>query len=409
METSMFVQQKFSEYYSQNYDCGQLPPSIENREFAFFLFKERMLRHKRFKTAEALRSFMTTIVPAHVYYSTAYYEDPEKPMDEKGWMGADLYFDIDADHIPTPCRKQHDSWKCRSCGNSEHGPPPKMCPSCGKSRFDEKSWPCEVCLESAKRETIKLIDVLTRDFGISPREVHAAFSGHRGYHVHVENEAIRTLNQIARREMVDYIVGIGLETKFHGLETGEGLNLEDAGWKGRIARGTYEFLSTATAEQLMEIELRKSIVSNIIGQRKRIQESWKGKGPWRILRGVGPKSWEKIVRQAIDKHSVKIDTVVTTDIHRLIRLANTLHGKTALRKTDISLTDIEDFDPLKTAIAFKHGEVSLKVSKTPRFRLGNSTYGPYKNIKKLELPTAAALFLICKGAAQVMEERSRVQ
>ena len=103
----------------------------------------------------------------------------------------------------------------------------------------------------------------------------------------------------------------------------------------------------------------------------------------------------------IDKQSVKIDTVVTTDIHRLIRMGDTLHGKTGLKKVEVPVAGIESFDPLKGAIAFKEGTVAVYVIEAPQFRLGEETYGPYKG-EKVELPTAAAMLLLCKGTAQVI-------
>jgi hypothetical protein len=68
----------------------------------------------------------------------------------------------------------------------------------------------------------------------------------------------------------------------------------------------------------------------------------------------------------------------------------------------VPISDIEGFDPLKSAVAFKGGEVSLFVSEAPEFRLGDVRYGPFKNAEA-ELPTAAALFLLCKGAAKLKE------
>jgi len=361
-----------------------------------------MLRHKGVKDAEDFRTLLKTVVPSDVYYSSAHYEKPEEEMEAKGWLGADLVFDIDADHIPTPCEKQHDTWICNNCGKTGRGTHPEKCSTCGGQKFDDKTWLCETCLESAKRETMKLIDVLTKDFGLSPQEMTLAFSGHRGYHVHVEDKVVQTLDQVARKEIVDYMVGIGLDLRFHGLEEGRGPSLEEAGWRGRIARGTYEFLLNATAEELEEMGLKKSVVNSLINQREIILESWKGRGPWRT-KGVGSESWKKIVQKAIENQSVKIDTVVTTDIHRLIRLTNTLHGKTGLKKIQVSASDIERFDPLKSALAFKEGTVKLAVFEAPEFRLKDERYGSYKNME-VELPTAAALFLLCKGAAQVKEE-----
>jgi DNA primase small subunit len=400
----MFIQQKFFEYYKQNSSSIKPPTSIEKREFAFLLFKEKtMLRHKGFKNEEAFRSFLETASPSNVYYSSAYFDNPEEEMAAKGWIGADLIFDIDADHIPTPCDKQHDMWTCKNCGVSRRGTKPKRCPKCKGQKFDSVNWPCDICLESAKKETIKLMEVLEEDFGFSLHEMTVAFSGNRGYHVHIEKEAVRTLDSMSRKEIVDYLMGIGLKPSFHGfdLEKAVGPNLEDPGWRGRIAKGAYELL-ISTPEQLKKDGLSR-ISNDIIQQRELILERWKRKGPWGLVAGVGLESWKKIIQQAIEKQSVKIDTVVTTDIHRLIRLANTLHGETGLKKVEISPSEIEAFDPFESAIAFRSGTITVDVYEAPEFRLGDQRYGPYKN-EKVELPTAAALLLLCKGAAQVKED-----
>ena len=40
------------------------------------------------------------MVPSHIYYSSAYYQTPGAPtMDTKKSTGADLIFDLDADHL----------------------------------------------------------------------------------------------------------------------------------------------------------------------------------------------------------------------------------------------------------------------------------------------------------------------
>lgn len=407
--SSPFVRNKFAEYYGSDSFFVHPPTFIKKREFGFLLFKKRiMLRHKAFRNADNLRSFLKRIIPSDVYYSSAYFERPEREMDEKGWLGADLVFDIDADHIPTPCAKDHDRWVCTGCGTTGRGLAPNECPACGERGLNERTWPCEVCLESAKAETMKLIDMLMKDFGFRPEEILVSFSGHRGYHAHLESEGVKTLDQMARKEIVDYLLGIGLETGFHGLEGSSmrahvlsGPSLDDSGWRGRIARGTYEFLLTATPKELEKIGLKKPIVNTIEKHKKELLESWKEAGPWGIVKGIGIESWRKIAEHGVTKQSSKIDTVVTTDIHRLIRLGNTLHGKTGLKKIGVAIKELEDFDPFKDAVVFKEGTVKIHVSDAPKFRIGDEIYGPYKE-EKIELPTAAALLLLCKKAAKVI-------
>jgi len=98
----------------------------------------------------------------------------------------------------------------------------------------------------------------------------------------------------------------------------------------------------------------------------------------------------------------QIDTVVTIDTHRLIRLPNTLHSKTGMMKTEFSSSSIDKFDPLTKAIAFKGYSVKVMVKDSPFFRLGEETFGPYKN-EKVELPVGVAIFLICKERAEIIK------
>ena len=80
----------------------------------------------------------------------------------------------------------------------------------------------------------------------------------------------------------------------------------------------------------------------------------------------------------------------------------TLHGKTGLKKIEFPAKSLQDFDPFKEAVAFKKGEVKVLVSEAPEFRLAGETLGPYKN-QMVTLPTAAAVMLICKKRAKVVE------
>ncbi len=404
-----FVQDRFTDYYKQHSSSIPPPTSIEKREFGFILFEKRiMLRHMGFRNGDDLRSSISATVPSDVYYSSAYYESPEAEMREKGWLGADLIFDIDSDHIPTPCATEHDIWTCNNCGASGRCKHPPKCPSCGGTKFKEKTWPCEVCLEAAKIETIKLVDVLIADFGFSTNMITVAFSGHRGYHVHVESEEIRELDSLARKEIVDYVMGTGLEADFHGVGSASpervfsGPDLSAGGWRGRVARGTYDVLLTASVEELENAGLTKGIADTLVLKRDSLLESWKEKGPWGSFKGLGIETWKKIVQYGLEKQSVKVDTVVTPDINRLIRLSNSLHGKTGLKKVEFPFSNIENFDPLRSAVAFKDGVVTVNVSEAPQFRVEDRTYGPFER-ERVELPTAAALMLLCKGMAKVVQ------
>jgi len=409
--SSKYVHDMFSQYYTTNADIPSPHLSVEKREFAFALFSGQvMLRHKCFDNQKGLGAFLEEVIPSDAYYSCAYYTFPAEDMDRKGWLGADLVFDIDADHIPTACGKVHDKWVCGSCGFVGKGIVPDGCPVCGGQKFDISTWLCEECLNSAKSESIKLIDMLKGDFGFSEKEIQIFFSGHRGYHVHVESETIKTLDTIARREIVDYVSGFGLGMGPFDLDTKRssktrvrsGLRRVDSGWSSRIAKGVHDLISEADQDRYTEIGLNRSTTKAMIQNKGTIIKSWESIGPYPTVKRIGFETWRKLIKHCAESLSAKIDTVVTTDIHRLIRLPGTLHGKTGLKKVEFPISRLEDFDPLKSAVVFKNGAVTIFVSDVPKFRIGDRTFGPYHN-QRIELPTAAALLLICKKRARVAE------
>ncbi len=73
-----------------------------------------------------------------------------------------------------------------------------------------------------------------------------------------------------------------------------------------------------------------------------------------------------------------------------------------MKKVEFPAKDLQDFDPFSGAVAFKKGAVKVLVSDAPEFKMGGETFGPYRDETK-ELPTAAAVMLICKGRAKVAD------
>jgi DNA primase small subunit len=403
-----FILQKFAEYYRDNANTIPLPTSYKKREFGFILFdKGVMLRHKAFLEPRFFRNFIKSITPSDVYHSAAYYSYPDREMEKKEWIGADLIFDIDFDHIHSPCEVEHEYWTCERCYQASVGPSPSICSQCGSKKFKKGAWLCETCLELAKSEALKLLDFLIHDFGFPPQDVTVCFSGHRGYHIHVEREEIKPLDQDARKEIVDYVLGTGLKISLHGLmevsrKTGKkviGPDLKDPGWSGKIARGVYDILVSYTLNQLQEINgINQNIASLLHTHRDEILNTWSTGNPWRSIKGIGIKTWEKLVEISVANQAAAIDTVVTTDTHRLIRMPLTLHGKTGLKVICTPSKSLERLDPLKDAIAFKKDSLKVYVKAAHRFRIGEERYGPYKQ-ETVELPMAAAIYLFCKRTA----------
>lgn len=147
------------------------PPNFNQREFG--IIKDgRMWRHLAFSNVNKLRTFLIEKRPDHVYFSTAKYDSPgEKDMTIKrqGWLGSDLIFDIDNDHLEIP--------------------------TLGEAAF----------------HLLQLNEILKKKFGL--KDLTMVFSGSRGYHIHVRDECIQDLNGNERGQIVEYIdqFGIGVD------------------------------------------------------------------------------------------------------------------------------------------------------------------------------------------------------
>jgi DNA primase small subunit len=161
-----------------------------------------------------------------------------------------------------------------------------------------------------------------------------------------------------------------------------------------------KFILSATKEDLKNAGIGN--YSTVLRSKELIVKRGIEEGRWSSVKGVSIGTWRKLAEYVKDLESAKIDTVVTTDTHRLIRMDGTLHGKTGLKKVEFPANRLEGFDPFKEAVAFKEGAVKVIVSDVPEFRLGGSVLGPYKN-QTVEVPTAAAVLLICKGRAEVAD------
>jgi DNA primase small subunit len=403
------VVEEFRKYY-RSMDTPLLAlKEFQQRELAFLQFGEQMMiRHMAFRDEEELKEYLAYKTPAHVYYSSAYYSNPmDQNMNRKGWLGADLVFDIDADHIPTPCKSDHDIWLCLDCKSEGRGFPPESCPNCGKKRLDTRTWVCERCLGTAKDEIFKLMDeYLIPDFGLTLGDIEICFSGHRGYHLHIASKSVRELSNDGRREIADYVRGIGIDFELQGFKAlGKrepliGPNIHDKGWRGRVARALYSYLNRCDPKELAQVLDSKRVADNICRDKDKIlrdiaeSPSW-----WGGLSKEAVERFNRVAAVAVKEIVCNIDERVTIDIKRLIRYPNSLHGKSGLVARSLSYADLEYFDPLRDAVAFKGGTIKVYVKDVPRIRLGEEEIGPLKGAV-VEVPKAIGIYLLCRGAAE---------
>lgn len=409
-----FLAYNYSQYYQTRFKDELYLTDFDSREFAMESWltdsvRPAFQRHLGFRSIDRFIQILKDDVPRHLYVSAAHYENPSEPsMPQKEWKGdainCDLIFDIDIDHIYTPCKLEHDHWVCTACGAAGRGPAPEICPNirCSARAFREIKWECPKCMEVAKQQISYLAeDFMANDFGIdlkNSNETFFTFSGRRGYHLHIEEKLVRPITTLGRREIVDYISGTGLDIHALGINSRalKKPSKTDHGWLGRVTCLTLQYLQNASPEELRRII---HTAPNIEVLRQTMIRDLNSDIPkWRY-EGVGSRTLTTLIETAIQKYVPQIDKPVTMDVHRLIRLAGSLHGKTGFLVKKLSFNELQTFDPFADAQVFQ-GEVSVAIKEAPQFTLQGVDYGPYHDQVVL-LPLNAAIYLISREVATV--------
>ncbi|MFO7991519.1 MAG: DNA primase catalytic subunit PriS [Thermoplasmata archaeon] len=406
-KTKHFLSRVLREHYNNVEPI--LPPRFTMREYAFiYMGGSGMHRPVAFDTKKEVISFLRKKTPIHSYYSTAYYSNPYAPMKDKDWLGADLVFDLDADHLP---------------GGEELG-------------YVEQ-------LKLVRKKTKLLIDdFLLDDFGFDEDDITINFSGHRGYHIHVRRKDVLPMSRQARREIVDYITGKGLDhdvilpkkvlevDRFQEFSTrAESPELppeEEGGWRKRTRKLTIQLLkrwSSLPEGRVLEEMMQKHGIG-----KKTAQGLYKHlftEGKWRLVVDEGildifPEkskvkvdTFEKIIEGIIDEHNIQevgedivgtTDEPVTGDTKRLIRLQNSIHAGSFLTVVTIPLDELGEFDPLEKAIPTYLSDKQYRLSfdrmpNTDSIQIGDKEF---EFGDEMEVPEYAVPFLISKFKAKLL-------
>ncbi len=401
VRTTRWLVKRFGRYYQRT--KLDLPRRYTKREWAFLYFdKSFMNRHLGFDGRSKIEDYVRTYVPRHAYYSTAFYEEPEaRTMVEKGWQGATLIFDLDADHIE---------------GASEIG--------------------YEEMLKVVKKEFIKLVDLwLVKKLGVDVENIQMVFSGGRGYHAHIEEKDALELNAFERREIVDLVTGKAdltnflEEVTFHSGTRMDGrgyksqtFKLPDpniGNWRGDLSKETIKWFKNL--DFLLKDDMREQAAEGLsLLTDKNEQESLEfldfleqpdNAGNRRIDRlindnrldfkkGLGQKFWTRLAERLFVRMAGEADEPVTADTKRLIRLPSSLHGKTGFRVTKLTRDELEPFDPLTDALAFGDDPIEVEAHVDATFDLGGLEHTLTAE-RRTTIPEYAATFALLRGMAQI--------
>ncbi len=414
-ETEKFLMQRIRSFYASA--KIKAVPSIEAREFGIgSLGKKIVKRHLSFSSEKELNEFLRMEAPPFISYSNAYYQKPSaRPMEAKGFMGADLVYEFDADDIPTPCKKEHDSWKCQSCGAEGKGSL-QNCPECG-AVVKVKQWFCSECLEAAKRETLKLLSILEKEFGFTGLSIN--FSGNAGYHVHVRSKEVHALPQRARIELLDYLTFNGFSLEEHGfgvpLSMGDSRNSavltcpipsKSKGLTARFMKRLVSFIKEWDTEKLAVYGMISKRESLFLQKNKeKILEKME-EGILLPINASRPKTsqkfWKSLIEKALIEETIKlnVDRQTSVDMHRILRMPGTIHGSTGLIASVVERNELKKFNPFSQSVVFSSEPVKVFINNSPEFELKGEKFGPF-NEQQAELPEYAAFYLLAKGRASL--------
>jgi DNA primase small subunit len=386
--TRAYLRGRFRDHYRRV--APSLPPAANEREWGFIPWSEgstTMVRHRSLLDLGDVGDFLARKRPRHVYFSAGRYRDPGAgTMSEKGWREADLVFDLDADHLP---------------------------------RVDPDEDSYAEMLAACKDALYRLLEFLEEDFGFE--DLAIVFSGSRGYHVHVRDGGARTLGREARREIVDYVRGVGVN--FDDLIESEpvaGMGRETpahkrslstaGGWSRRVHQRTM-----ALIDDLLEMD-----EDDAIDRLRSFEGIGEGKADAILTAASNNRAAiasgnvdvhpafigfvRALVDETVEREISPIDEPVTTDVNRLIRLPGSLHGGTGLVVTPIPRADLAAFDPLVDAVAptFEGQSIAVSVTDPGEVVLGGDTFTVTAGAQ--HVPEYLGVFLMARGRAEKEKE-----
>ena len=401
-QNSRFLLKMFRRYYKENE--MPMPSRFGRREFGFMYFdRDFMQRHMSFSNPTEMRRFMIAQVPKHSYYSTAYYRRPNAPtMEEKGWMGADLIFDLDADHL---------------------------------EGAEDMSY--SQMMDQIKKEMINLIDsFLYNDLGFDEKDVGIYFSGGRGYHAHIELNDVTGLGSHERREIVDFVTSNGLDIdrvfrqenvvrsvvnvkgqERNNISTFRTIPPEDSGgWWLRMRNGLKDVVNDVCDQDTKNL---KRTYPSIKSMSSKTIESYRDdliksrdvifvNNRMATLKKGTQDMLIKIMKEDVAyRLSGEVDEPVTADIKRLIRLPGSLHGKTGLKVMPITRDELNGFDPLLDALpeSYTSDPITVNVKRKTDIKINGERFD--LDIGVTEVPEYAAVFLVGRRIADIGDgERS---
>lgn len=417
--TVHWLNDMFAEWYRRN--PPPMPDRFTRREFGYILWPERpgtppFIRHKAYDNADRFHWYLQKAGPHSVYYSTAYYRRPgEMKMLDKQWLGAELIFDLDADHLA----------------------------DVEKAKAEGREVPLAEQLRQVKSQFKRLLDeFLFGDFGLGEGDVWITFSGGRGYHAHVVHDKLLQLGARERREIVDYVTGkvpaekgtdkpdvsVFLDSVVTRANEWQGkVKVEQTykmapatapGWPGRMSRTLLQLLDENVFSADRAAARRWLMALDGVGAGtadkflEKVERQRGTETPVQLLLAQGRISHKsdplyKVAEKALEQHTMPMakgetDEPVTADTKRLIRLPGSLHGKSGLKVVTLTRSQLDGFDPLRDAIAFPPEPTRIIPRNDATMTLGGEAVSVKKG-EPVDVPLHHAVFWLARQGGVIVK------
>ncbi len=290
------------QYYEEEWERTDLPNfvlhTLSMREFGFDHDGNGPKdRYNQFMIPEQLADYLRKKAPYAVYGSVALYE---VPTERKSWLKSELVFDVDAKDLPIK------SCKCEG-GNV-----------------------CEICLEEARKIASNFGEILSNNLAL--QDIHYVYSG-RGFHVRVNDDTVMKMESNERNSILEYVTGGVIPTDL----------TMTLGYSKIFREKSAEMLERLKDHQLADGNIKGALAKKITTEKDKILSALRQGRPEKIskMRGVGPKSLEKLLQFLASMNMKMTDGKVTTDIKRILRLPSSLHS--GVSRKCIEIQDIEKF------------------------------------------------------------------
>ena len=322
-----------SKFYEEEFS---LQPALEvlgaadfdKREFGFQVVKDnavKFIRNISFQTPEKLKNYILHTIPLAIYVGAIYNEGPnyfeQKSIQNLDWIRRELIFDIDLTEYDTvrPC----------SCKG--------------------KNQNCEYCWELINVSIKWIQETLEEDFGV--KDIRWVFSGRRGVHAWILDRSMSFLDDEQRSAIVNYL------TFFKG--DGDSAKISPSArfnsrFQERVKRIIFDsFFNHTAIDQLEKLGFSKHRANLILEQRDKVGVGnqfysnyvYSTEKSSTIVASQNLPSREKINQNVLLRWSPRLDTAVTIDLRRILRMPGSVHGESGKRVRFLDYNELEFFNP----------------------------------------------------------------